>query len=185
MSRAGQTPHGARPNRKEARGLGREHVPARCVKPSGRSLEPGSNARPRGMVVPQQQCCGQNSAYRSGCLNLLQSTSFSATYSPELPSCDAGVTERGGKLSDFSITCEGNYILATRLHWCAYRASRTLCRECPKMRELPLDYLVGGFCELRRGPHSSQWPISYSLCDCARNSAAPDFQRLFCFRGIG
>src|ERR1700685_2672005 len=27
------------------------HVPARCVKPSGRSLEPRSDARPRGMAV--------------------------------------------------------------------------------------------------------------------------------------
>jgi hypothetical protein len=44
------------------------HVPARCVKPSGRSLEPRSNSRPRGMVVPQEQSGGQNSAYRSGCL---------------------------------------------------------------------------------------------------------------------
>ena len=42
-------------------------MPARCVKPSGRSLEPRSDARPRGMAVPRQQCCGQNSAYRSGC----------------------------------------------------------------------------------------------------------------------
>jgi len=46
------------------------NVPARCVKPSGRSLEPRSNARPRGMAVPQQQCCGQNSAYRPGCFYL-------------------------------------------------------------------------------------------------------------------
>src|ERR1700684_986277 len=51
MPRAGQTPHGARPNREEVHGFGREHVPARCVKPSGRSLEPRSNARPRGMAV--------------------------------------------------------------------------------------------------------------------------------------
>src|SRR5450432_3360501 len=27
------------------------HVPARCVKPPGRSLEPRSDARPRGMAV--------------------------------------------------------------------------------------------------------------------------------------
>ena len=33
--------------------------------PSGRSLEPLSNGRPRGMIVPPQG--GQNSAYRSGC----------------------------------------------------------------------------------------------------------------------
>ena len=33
--------------------------------PPGRSLEPRSNARPRGMTVPSQG--GQNSAYRSGC----------------------------------------------------------------------------------------------------------------------
>ena len=74
MARAWQTPHGARPNREEVRSFGCRHVPARCVKPSGRSLEPGSNARPRGMVVPQQQCCGQNSAYRSGCLKAPFST---------------------------------------------------------------------------------------------------------------
>src|SRR6202051_4011701 len=43
------------------------HVPARCVKPSGRSLEPRSDARPRGMAVAREQSRGQNSAYRSGC----------------------------------------------------------------------------------------------------------------------
>src|SRR5258708_23006650 len=43
------------------------HVPARCVKPSGRSLEPRSDAWPRGMTVPPEQSGGQNSAYRSGC----------------------------------------------------------------------------------------------------------------------
>src|SRR5580698_1494557 len=75
MSRAWQTPHGARPNRKEVRDLGFGHVPARCVKPSGRSLEPRSDARPRGMAVQQEQSRGQNSAYRSGCL---KSTLFSA-----------------------------------------------------------------------------------------------------------
>ena len=80
MPRAGQTPHGARPNREEPRPFWQEHgtrealarmggdVPARCVKPPGRSLEPRSNARPRGMAVPSQD--GQNSAYRSGCLSL-------------------------------------------------------------------------------------------------------------------
>src|SRR5208337_1192373 len=67
MQRAGQTTHGARPNREEVRSFGLEHVPARCVKPSGRSLEPRSNARPRGMAVPPEQSGGQNSAYRSGC----------------------------------------------------------------------------------------------------------------------
>ena len=70
--RAWQTPHGARPNREEvppplqglhdAWRLCREmaagrfcsdggRVPARCAKPPGRSLEPRSNARPRGMIV--------------------------------------------------------------------------------------------------------------------------------------
>ncbi len=77
MRRAGQTPHGARPNREEvppwrpvldirqepAATAGR--VPARRAIPPGRSLEPRSNARPRGMTVPPQG--GQNSAYRSGC----------------------------------------------------------------------------------------------------------------------
>ena len=75
MSRAWQTPHGARPNRKEVRDLGFGHVPARCVKPSGRSLEPRSDARPRGMAVQQEQSRGQNSAYRSGCRKVF----FSAT----------------------------------------------------------------------------------------------------------
>ena len=67
MARAGQTPHGARPNREGARGnsgtcwLG-------ASQPPGRSLEPGSNAGPRGMtVLPQGR---QNSAYRSGCHKL-------------------------------------------------------------------------------------------------------------------
>ena len=46
------------------------HVPARCVEPPGRSLEPRSNARPRGMAVPLEQSGGQNSAYRSGCHKL-------------------------------------------------------------------------------------------------------------------
>src|ERR1700733_1448542 len=90
MTRAWQTPHGARPNREEVPlSLGAvskaelvahrsylialssrataEHVPARCVKPSGRSLEPVSNVWPRGMIVPSEQSGGQNSAYRSGC----------------------------------------------------------------------------------------------------------------------
>jgi hypothetical protein len=52
---------------------GCRHVPARCVQPSGRSLEPRSNARPRGMTVPPEQSGGQNSAYRSGCHKLLLS----------------------------------------------------------------------------------------------------------------
>src|SRR5256885_16123858 len=55
-------------------------VPARCAKPSGRSLELRSNARPRGMAVlryvvsgagfrprAEQLFCRQNSAYRPGC----------------------------------------------------------------------------------------------------------------------
>jgi hypothetical protein len=48
------------------------HVPARCVKPSGRSLEPRSDAWPRGMTVPLEQSGGQNSAYRSGCHKFFQ-----------------------------------------------------------------------------------------------------------------
>src|SRR5437667_6285608 len=43
---------------------------ARRVKPPGRSLEPRSNARPRGMTVLLEQSGRQNSAYRSGCHNL-------------------------------------------------------------------------------------------------------------------
>jgi len=50
MQRAGQTPHGARPNREGAwlrLGACRLGAP----QPPGRSLEPRSNARPRGMTV--------------------------------------------------------------------------------------------------------------------------------------
>src|SRR5215469_13168987 len=63
-------------------------VPARRVKPSGRSLEPGSNARPRGMAVTREQFRGQNSAYRSGCYNFYfqQLGSFRAI-------CDARVAD--------------------------------------------------------------------------------------------
>jgi hypothetical protein len=95
MTRAGQTPHGARPNRKEVRGFSRGHVLARCVKPSGRSLEPGSDAWPRGMAVAQHPCCGQNSAYRSGCLlsfsinNLLTSSRLGVQ--KWCPSCQAEI----------------------------------------------------------------------------------------------
>src|SRR5277367_6781384 len=67
MPRAWQTPHGARPNREEVWDFGSRHVPARCVKPPGRSLEPRSNAGPRGMIVLREQSRRQNSAYRSGC----------------------------------------------------------------------------------------------------------------------
>ena len=67
MRRAWQTPHGARPNREEAGDFGLRHVPARCVKPPGRSLEPSSNAGPRGMTVLPEQSGRQNSAYRFGC----------------------------------------------------------------------------------------------------------------------
>ena len=93
MQRAGQTPHGARPNREEVRGLGRGHVLTRCVKPSGRSLEPRSDARPRGMAVPREQSCGQNSAYRSGCHKLL----LSITSKANKARCDAGVTRLLGQ----------------------------------------------------------------------------------------
>jgi hypothetical protein len=64
MRRAGQTPHGARPNRE---GVQRKLDACRlgAPQPPGRSLEPRSNAWPRGMtVLPQGR---QNSAYRSGC----------------------------------------------------------------------------------------------------------------------
>src|ERR1700722_3736361 len=88
MQRARQTPHGARPNREEVRALGRGHVPARWVKPPGRSLEPRSDARPRGMTVQQEQSRGQNSAYRSGCHKFL----FSITYRTP----DPGVTQLTG-----------------------------------------------------------------------------------------
>src|SRR5579864_6082031 len=65
MRDAWQTPHGARPNR-EGVGDGAsrfQRVPARCAKPSGRSLEPFSNGRPRGMTVSGGNAV-QNSAYR-------------------------------------------------------------------------------------------------------------------------
>jgi hypothetical protein len=64
MRRAGQTPHGARPNREGFR-LRPEAHRLGAPQPPGRSLEPHSNVRPRGMtVLPQGR---QNSAYRSGC----------------------------------------------------------------------------------------------------------------------
>src|SRR5258707_9265791 len=81
MQRAGQTPHGARPNREGARNFGFAHAPARRVKPPGRSLEPGSDAGPRGMAVPPERSGGQNSAYRFGCHKLL----FSITYRAPRP----------------------------------------------------------------------------------------------------
>src|SRR5713101_7080733 len=76
MRGAWQTPHGARPNREgcgiwvsngesrtaragcegeagasRAEPLKKRRVPARCAKLPGRSLEPSSNGRPRGMTV--------------------------------------------------------------------------------------------------------------------------------------
>jgi hypothetical protein len=53
MLEAGQTPHGARPNREGMEdGASRfSCVPARRAKLPGRSLEPFSNDRPRGMTV--------------------------------------------------------------------------------------------------------------------------------------
>jgi hypothetical protein len=53
MSEAWQTPHGARPNREGVEdGASRfPCVPARRAKLPGRSLEPFSNDRPRGMTV--------------------------------------------------------------------------------------------------------------------------------------
>src|SRR5271169_2614967 len=75
MRRAGQTPHGARPNREEVHGQAFRLRPDACrlgaPQPPGRSLEPRSNAWPRGMtVLPQGR---QNSAYRSGCHKLFLS----------------------------------------------------------------------------------------------------------------
>jgi len=71
MQRAGQTPHGARPNR-EGPGVGVKTSPGITCRlgasqPPGRSLEPRSNARPRGMTVLLEKSGRQNSAYRSGC----------------------------------------------------------------------------------------------------------------------
>src|SRR5436305_4343737 len=50
MHEARQTPHGARPNREGVAPQG-ACASARRAKPSGRSLEPCSNAWPRGMTV--------------------------------------------------------------------------------------------------------------------------------------
>ena len=66
MDGAGQTPHGARPNRggtrfrPRARWLGTPQRP-------GRSLELHSDVQPRGMTVALAQAGVQNSAYRFGC----------------------------------------------------------------------------------------------------------------------
>src|SRR5258708_38342913 len=49
MRGAWQTPHGARPNREGMAAT--PCVPARRAQPPGRSLEPLSNGRPRGMIV--------------------------------------------------------------------------------------------------------------------------------------
>src|SRR5882724_4112260 len=93
MRRARQTPHGARPNREgaEASALGACRLGA--PQPPGRSLEPRSNARPRGMTVPLEQSGGQNSAYRSGCHKLL----LSITSKANKARCDAGVTRLLGQ----------------------------------------------------------------------------------------
>ena len=101
-------------------------MPARCVKPPGRSLEPHSNARPRGMAVPQEQSRGQNSAYRSGCHNFL----FSITYRTPHP-CDAGVTRLLGQRQRYSeagtrVSCFGrnNPLITARQRNNPGRASR-------------------------------------------------------------
>jgi hypothetical protein len=67
MRRAGQTPHGARPNREGVRDFGSDTCRLGASQPPGRSLEPRSNAWPRGMIVLPEQSGRQNSAYRSGC----------------------------------------------------------------------------------------------------------------------
>src|ERR1700693_309720 len=54
MRRAGQTPHGARPNREgfpEKLRFRRDAYRLGAPQPPGRSLEPRRNARPRGMTV--------------------------------------------------------------------------------------------------------------------------------------
>ena len=73
MSGAWQTPRGARPNREGIWAISvAQCVPARCAKLPGRSLEPVSNGRPRGMTVSGGNAV-QNSAYRSG-INIWPST---------------------------------------------------------------------------------------------------------------
>jgi hypothetical protein len=85
MRRAGQTPHGARPNR-EGAWLRSSACRLGAPQPPGRSLEPRSNAWPRGMTVPSQD--GQNSAYRSGCHKLCsgeRSLGFARDFGSGLP----------------------------------------------------------------------------------------------------
>jgi len=97
------------------RGLRSRHVPARCVKPSGRSLEPRSNAWPRGMTVPPEQSGGQNSAYRSGCHNLPQ---LRQPLLPSFGSCGDSEVRRSGNCSRAHIIiglqmASGRYCTAT------------------------------------------------------------------------
>src|SRR5579864_800873 len=103
MQRAWQTPHGARPNREGAWfRLGACRLGA--LAPPGRSLEPRSNAWPRGMAVLRYVGwsqlsgsrlsfpCRQNSAYRSGCHAIfLGSFDFAQDFGSGLPlrSCPA------------------------------------------------------------------------------------------------
>ena len=65
------------------RKLSAGRVLARRAKPPGRSLEPGSNARPRGMAVLPEQSGRQNSAYRSSCQQIIVVPAL--TFSRESP----------------------------------------------------------------------------------------------------
>src|SRR5690348_6240703 len=64
---AGQTPHGARPNREATRAVGsRRSTRERTArpKPPGRPLEPASNAGPRGMVIVSLTRCRKTTRKR-------------------------------------------------------------------------------------------------------------------------
>ena len=140
MPRAGQTPHGARPNREEVRGFGRGHVPARCVKPSGRSLEPRSDARPRGMAVPPEQSRGQNSAYRSGCHLVFQ---YQLLTSPPLGmqngvescrECSADQRPTGSRSTQFQERLAVQHPPGVRLVCCCPGGSLDEVRVSPRPR---------------------------------------------------
>src|ERR1700674_384444 len=97
MQRAGQTPHGARPNREGARNFGSAHAPARRVKPPGRSLEPRSDAGPRGMAVPPGAIRRTEFGLQ---VRLPQVLIFSCLREPKARDCDARVTQIPGMVYD-------------------------------------------------------------------------------------
>ena len=145
MQRAGQTPHGARPNREEVWDFGSGHVPARCVKPSGRSLEPRSDARPRGMAVQREQSRGQNSAYRSGCqqIRFPGTLAISALRGARLAASVVLVNESGYGHSLCVPRCAGrphstsdgfDGMLDSELHYCHDRTEAHRSRLTPRVQ---------------------------------------------------